>query len=133
MNESLEDRVTRLEAVYASITRIDGKLSNLDGKLDAIIRIEQKQDDHSSALDRAFTDIKEVQMKTAAVEAAFNTRAGADDGRRQTWNFVYATLQFVVLGAMAWQFESTQDLKDSVNKLKTQFEDRIIFERANPK
>lgn len=129
MSESLEERVTRLEAVYASIQRIDGKLANLDEKLNAIIRIEQKQAEHSSALDRAFKEIEAVDLKAANTEKSFNTRAGMDDGRRQTWATVYTLLQTVVLGAIGWQFYLTLDLKDAVNRLQTQFEYRIQPER----
>lgn len=122
-NESLEDRVTRLEAVYASITRIDGKLVSLDGKLDTIIRIEQKQLEHAASLDRAFARIAYLDEKTATIDAAFRARSNVDDGRRQIWNLIYGVLQVVVLGAAVWQFEATQTLKDSVHSLQYKIQD----------
>lgn len=130
MNESLEERVTRLESVYDSITRIDRKLANLDGKLDTIIRIEQKQSEHSTSLDRAFLQIERLDHKASVTEDAFKARANTDDGRRQVWNLVYGGIQIIVLAAVAWQFDATQSLKDSVKVLQTQSEYRIQFERG---
>lgn len=118
MNDSIEDRVTRLEAVYGSITRIDTKLANLDGKLDAIIRIEQKQGEHSSSLERAFLQIDRLTQKHYETDDAFKRRSSVDDGRRQIWNLIFGTLQVIGIALMSWQFNATQTLKEKVQLLE---------------
>lgn len=129
MNESLEERVTRLEAVYNSITRIDGKLASLDVKLDAIIRIEQKQSEHSTSLERAFLQIDRITQKAYDTDDAFKARANVDDGRRQTWNLVYGALQIIVLAAVGWQFNATETLKEQVRTIQAQLEYRLQSDR----
>lgn len=135
MEESLELRVRRLESVYPGVTRLETKLDSLDDKLDAIIRIEQTQIEHLTAINRAFAQIEKLDQKASETDRAFQSWTSYENGRRQTWNLIFGTIQILVLAAIGWQFNATQTLRDSVHILeaRAQADYRSDYERGTSK
>lgn len=59
--ETLERRVAKLEAEIAGIVRLETKIDKLIERMDKVVALEQSQIGHSSALERAFGEVKAAQ------------------------------------------------------------------------
>lgn len=110
MQTEIEILKVEMRGMVSSITQLGVKMDSMLAIQTQIVRLQEQQDNSRLAMDRAFTSIREVEVRADATEAKLTQSLSFIRGALFVSALVFSGLQWYVLK----QFESVGKTNDMV-------------------
>ncbi len=89
--------------VEISVGELSNRLSSIENKLDRIIRVEERQNNHSDDLKRAFVRIEKVEDRIRQLEIAAGEASVRTNGNSGAITIFISAMVSIAVGVIAFK------------------------------
>jgi hypothetical protein len=88
-----------------TVSEVSNRLRSIEGKLDRIIRVEERQSNQSDDLKRVFVRVKEVEDRVRQLEITAGEASVRTSGNSGAITVFVSAMVSVVVGVVVWNLK----------------------------